>query len=121
MPSDDNTNSRTGRYAGSHRKTSRWQLRRTTTTETVTSDRAGKSGASGGRSTRWTAQEIRALGVSTDLQTAASILGLQPLSAYPINARGAFPVPVIKVGGRYRVPVAPILDLLGLARWPAQS
>ncbi|GGK43474.1 hypothetical protein GCM10010124_40310 [Pilimelia terevasa] len=119
MSSHDNTNPRTGRHVGVHRKTSRWQLRRSTTTETITTDRASKPGPAG--RSRWTAQEIRALGVSTDLQTAASILGLRPLSGYPINSRGAFPVPVIAVGGRYRVPVAPILDLLERTRWPAQS
>ncbi|GGJ90149.1 hypothetical protein GCM10010123_19960 [Pilimelia anulata] len=106
-------------YTGSHRKASRWHLRRTTT-EPAPPERPAKP-ASARLTTRWTAQDIRALGVTTDLQTAASILGLQPMSAYPINARGAFPVPVVRVGGRYRVPVAPILDLLGLARWPAQS
>jgi hypothetical protein len=73
-----------------------------------------------GRNKQWTAQEVRALGVTTDLQTAAEILGLRPLSGYGIHARGAFPVPVIRAGGRLRVPVAAILDLLCLHRWPSQ-
>lgn len=105
-------------YTGSHRKPGRWQRR---TPASTPSPRERFQPANAARTTRWTAPDIRALGVTTDLRTAASILGLKPHSAYPINARGAFPVPVIKVGGRYRVPVAPILDLLGIHRWPAQS
>ena len=63
----------------------------------------------------WTEQRIRALGAVTDLQTAASILGLGRNSAYELVHKGLFPVPVIRAGGRYRVPVAPILAILHLA------
>jgi hypothetical protein len=107
-------------YAGAHRKPRRWfNPGRGSSTHPDAQHR--DTATQRAHRTRWTALEIRALGVTTDVQTAASILGLRPLSGYPINARGAFPVPVIKVGGRYRVPVAPILDLFGIPRRPAQS
>ena len=68
--------------------------------------------ASGGRV--WTEEGIRALGASTDLVTAAEILGIGRTTAHTLVRAGEFPVPVIRVGRRYRVPVAPILRLLGL-------
>lgn len=62
----------------------------------------------------WTEEGIRALGASTDLVTAAAILGIGRTTAHTLARAGEFPVPVIRVGRRYRVPVAPILRLLGL-------
>lgn len=60
----------------------------------------------------WTAEQIRALGVSTNLTTAASVLGIGRTLAYQLVAAGQFPVPVIRAGTRVIVPVAPLLDLL---------
>lgn len=62
----------------------------------------------------WSEQDIRGLGASTDLVTAASILGIGRTTAHTLARAGRFPVPVIRVGRRYRVPVAPILRLLAL-------
>lgn len=63
----------------------------------------------------WTPAEVSALGVRTDLPTAGEILaGLCKDEAYRMHQRGEFPVPVVKVGRRYVVPVAPILRLLGI-------
>jgi len=62
----------------------------------------------------WTAQRIRALGVVTDLPTAAKILGLGRALAYDLARIDQFPVPVIRAGSRYRVPVAGILTAVGL-------
>jgi hypothetical protein len=62
----------------------------------------------------WTPDMVRALGVATDLRTAASIFGITASSAYNMVSRGAFPVPVIRAGGIYRVPVAAILTALHL-------
>jgi predicted DNA-binding transcriptional regulator AlpA len=64
---------------------------------------------------RWTEQRIRALGAITDLPTAASIFGLSRTAAYDLVKQDAFPVAVIKLGARYRVPVAAILTVLHLA------
>jgi hypothetical protein len=66
----------------------------------------------------WTAERIRALGAVTDIKTAASIFGLSRTVAYELAHRDQFPVPLIRVGTRYRVPVAAILTALHL---PAQD
>ena len=62
----------------------------------------------------WSEDEVRALGVSTDLVTAGAVLGIGRTTAHALARAGRFPVPVLRVGRRYRVPVAPILQLLGL-------
>jgi hypothetical protein len=63
---------------------------------------------------RWSAEKIRALGVVTDLQTAADILDLPRSTAYDLAHAGQFPVPILRAGSRYRVPTAPLLAALGL-------
>jgi Helix-turn-helix domain len=63
----------------------------------------------------WSAQEVRELGIQTDLQTAASILGIGRGTAYDMARRGRFPTSVLRIGSRYVVPVAPLLELLGVA------
>jgi predicted DNA-binding transcriptional regulator AlpA len=67
----------------------------------------------------WTIEAIRELGASTDLATAAGIFGLSVATAYRLIKRNAFPVPVIRAGGHYRVPVAPILAALQAAPSPS--
>jgi hypothetical protein len=62
----------------------------------------------------WTGQQIQALGAVTDLPTAAAIFGLSRTLAYELARTGGFPVPVIRAGTRYRVPVAAILHTLRL-------
>ncbi len=63
----------------------------------------------------WTPAAVRALGVTTDLVTAGSILKIGRTAAHELARRGDFPVPVLRLGTRYVVPVAPVLALLGLA------
>ncbi|RZU51235.1 hypothetical protein EV385_3044 [Krasilnikovia cinnamomea] len=62
----------------------------------------------------WTEERIRALGAVTDLLTAAQIFGLGRALAYNLARNGTFPVPVIRAGTLYRIPVAPILAALRL-------
>jgi hypothetical protein len=64
--------------------------------------------------TTWTADRIRALGLVTDIATAARIFGLSRAAAYDLAKREQFPVAVLKFGIRYRVPVAAILQALHL-------
>jgi hypothetical protein len=66
----------------------------------------------------WTEQRIRALGAITDLPTAGRIFGLGRAMSYELARTGQFPVPIIRVGARYKVPVTGILAALGL---PATS
>jgi hypothetical protein len=63
----------------------------------------------------WTPDEVRALGVRTSVPIAGEIIaGLCKDEAYRSVKRGDFPVPVISCGRRLVVPVAPILELLGI-------
>ncbi|WP_435124476.1 DNA-binding protein [Micromonospora tulbaghiae] len=62
----------------------------------------------------WTADQVRALGLTTDLATAADILGISRSAAYKLARRNAFPVPLIRAGTHYRVPIPPILAALHL-------
>ena len=62
----------------------------------------------------WTEQRIRALGLVTDIATTAEIFGLSRAAAYELAKRDRFPVPVLRFGSRYRVPVAAILRALHL-------
>jgi hypothetical protein len=66
----------------------------------------------------WTESRIRQLGAVTDLGTAASIFGLSRTGAYDLARRNQFPVPLIRAGTRYRVPVAAILAVLHLDGQP---
>lgn len=62
----------------------------------------------------WTEARIRALGLVTDVATAARIFGLSRAAAYDLAKRDRFPVTVLRFGSRYRVPVAAILQALHL-------
>ncbi|MDG4795075.1 DNA-binding protein [Micromonospora sp. WMMD1082] len=62
----------------------------------------------------WTAERIRALGPVTDLATTARIFGLSRSLAYDLAKRNEFPIPVLRFGSNYRVPVAAILQALHL-------
>lgn len=59
--------------------------------------------------------EIRALGVATDLATAADIFGLTRSHAYELarHRPDELPFRVLRVGSRYKVPTSSILDALG--------
>jgi hypothetical protein len=64
---------------------------------------------------QWTSDVVRALGVYTDLVTAGTLLGIGRTKAYALARAGRFPVPVLRHGRRYIVPVAPITWLLHIA------
>lgn len=54
-----------------------------------------------------------------DVPTAAQWLKIGRTTAYALAKAGAFPVPVLRIGGTLRVPTAPLARLLGLA-YPAE-
>jgi hypothetical protein len=70
--------------------------------------------------TTWTAERIRALGLHTDIATAASIFRLSRAAAYDLAKRDQFPVAVLRFGTRYKVPVAAILHALHLPVDPGE-
>jgi hypothetical protein len=61
----------------------------------------------------WTIDAIRALGATTNVQTAGAILGIGRTKAYELAREGNFPVPVLRIGRRILVPTPMILMLLG--------
>lgn len=63
---------------------------------------------------QWTADNMRELGVTTDIPTAASILAMGETKARELVRTGLFPVPVLKFGERYVIPTAPLRALLGI-------
>ena len=63
----------------------------------------------------WTAEQVRRLGTTTDVVTAGQILGLSRNTAYRLARLGQFPVPVLRAGAQYRVPVAGLLAALHIA------
>lgn len=66
----------------------------------------------------WTEAELRELGATTTLVIAGEILGIGRTKSHELARRQAFPVPILRHGRRYVVPVAPILRLLGLTPSP---
>jgi hypothetical protein len=62
----------------------------------------------------WTADDVRALGLVTSLETAGQILGIGRSTAYAMASNDDFPVRVMRVGRCYRVAVPDILGHLGV-------
>lgn len=52
------------------------------------------------------------------IREAAQLLGISASGAYTAIRAGNFPTKVIQIGGRYVVPTAPLLELLGLDELP---
>lgn len=63
--------------------------------------------------TVWTSDAVRRLGLTTDVATAGAILGIGRTKAYELAKTGQFPVPLLRAGRRYLVPVPVLLRLLG--------
>ena len=63
----------------------------------------------------WTAEQIRDLGTVTDIVTAGAILGIGRTTSYELARTGEFPVPIMRVGHRYRVATAALCELLGIS------
>lgn len=61
-------------------------------------------------------EELLSLGVATDIGTACRALGISKSSGYSLARAGEFPTRVIRIGARYSVPTADLLDLLGITR-----
>ncbi|WP_245976357.1 helix-turn-helix domain-containing protein [Amycolatopsis palatopharyngis] len=66
----------------------------------------------------WSRERLRELGMTTDLLTAARILGIGRTTAYKLARAGTFPVPAVRIGHSYRIPVALLVELLGLDKEP---
>ncbi|QOC94394.1 helix-turn-helix domain-containing protein [Micromonospora craniellae] len=60
----------------------------------------------------WSLDKVRALGTTTDVATAGAIFGLSRSSAYELARSNRLPIPVMKIGSRYRVSVPAIIAVL---------
>ncbi len=78
-----------------------------------TTGRIGTASRRGGNDEVWTVQAVRDLGITTEVETAGSVLGIGRSKAYEMAKADEFPVPLVRIGRRYVVPVAAILRLLG--------
>ena len=61
-----------------------------------------------------TREEVLALPSVVDLATAAEVLGLSRSAAYELVRSDDWPTPVLRLGRLIRVPLAPLLVLVGL-------
>jgi hypothetical protein len=62
---------------------------------------------------RWTPDEVRHLGMTTDLETAEEIIGIGRTLAYDLAKNDSFPVRLLRLGRRVVIPVPDPLRYLG--------
>jgi len=62
----------------------------------------------------WTREAVLELGLTTDIETAATILGISRTKAYALAKSNEFPVRLIRAGRRFLVPVPLLLSVLGI-------
>ena len=60
------------------------------------------------------AEQVRDLPPVLDVVVAGAVLGIGRTAAYKLVRTDRWPTPVIRVGGRIRIPSAPLLRLVGL-------
>lgn len=65
------------------------------------------------RKNAWTPEAVRGLGMTTDVETAASILGIGRTLAFELSKNDQFPIRLLRLGRRIRVPVSELLHYLG--------
>ena len=63
--------------------------------------------------TVWTVEAVRQLGMTTDIETAAAILGIGRTLAFELSKADQFPVRLLRLGRRVLVPIPDLLRLLG--------
>lgn len=61
----------------------------------------------------WTPERIRGLGMTTDLETAAEILGIGRTLAYELVKNDEFPVGLLRLGRRVVISIPELLRFLG--------
>jgi hypothetical protein len=60
----------------------------------------------------WTKEAVLALGTTTDVETAAEIIGIGRSLAYELIAAGDFPIDLLRLGRRVLIPVHGLLSYL---------
>ncbi len=61
----------------------------------------------------WTPHRVRQLGMTTDIETAAAIIGIGRTHAFELIKSDQFPTPVLRLGRRTLIPVGALLQFLG--------
>jgi hypothetical protein len=61
----------------------------------------------------WTVEAVRRLGMTTDIDTAAAILGIGRTLAFELAKTDRFPVRLVRLGRRVLVPIPELLRFLG--------
>jgi Helix-turn-helix domain len=61
------------------------------------------------------------LPVTVDLRTAARAFGICTSTAYQLARMGTFPCPVLRISGRYRIPTAELMRVLGIEELPVYT
>lgn len=85
---------------------------------TRTSSPGDRTPAGAPRRRVWTPGEVRRLGMTTDLETAAAIIGIGRTLAYDLARDGEFPVRLLRLGRRVVVPISDLLTYLGASDEP---
>lgn len=62
----------------------------------------------------WTPEAVRQLGMTTDIETAAAILGIGRTLAFELARTGEFPVRLLRLRRRILIPVSDLLRYLGV-------
>lgn len=65
---------------------------------------------------RLTKEDILALPTVVDVPTAAAVLGIGRTAAYELIRTNRWPTRVLRMGKLIRIPTAPLLALVGIAR-----
>ena len=63
-----------------------------------------------------TEEQVRSLPPVVDVATAAAVLGVGRTAAYELIRLGRWPTPVLRLGKLIRIPTAPLLELVGIAK-----
>lgn len=78
------------------------------------SGKSGGSSWSGADETSVAAWSAARNELTLSIQQAALCLGISTSTAYRLADQNRFPVPILRVGGQYKVPSRPLLQSLGL-------
>ncbi|MFF0243969.1 helix-turn-helix domain-containing protein [Streptosporangium sandarakinum] len=60
----------------------------------------------------WTMEAIKALGPTTNVETAASVLDVSTWLAYELIRRGEWPTRALRLGRKIRIPTHDLVELL---------
>ncbi|EFV14741.1 hypothetical protein [Segniliparus rugosus] len=66
----------------------------------------------------WTEERIKTLGPTTKARIAFQLLGVSEMTGYAALRAGTFPVRALRIGKKWVIPTAGLIEVLGLAASP---